>query len=82
MAKKHIYTPVPDKPWHENDQRNGLGKIKQKQIQGFRKKTVCESQPILLGTRCKSNPTIDPLQRALAASTVCVHVMRHALPMI
>ena len=45
-------------------------------------KTICGSQPKLLGTHCESNPTIDHLQRALAASTGCVHVMRHALPMI
>ena len=45
-------------------------------------KTICGSQPKLLGTHCKSNPSIDHLQRSLAASTGCVHVMRHALPMI
>ena len=45
-------------------------------------KTICGSQPKQLGTHCKSNPSLDHLQRSLAASTGCVHVMRHALPMI
>ena len=39
-----------------------------------------------LGTHCKSNrmlpPSADHLQRALATSTGCVYVMRHALHMI
>ena len=50
-------------------------------------KVICRSQPRLLGIHCKSTcmllpPLTDHLQRALAASTGCVYVMRHALPMI
>ena len=63
-----------------------LGKIRPGGIQGFRK-MICRSQPRLLGIHCKSTcmllpPLTDHLQRALAASTGCVYVMRHALPMI
>ena len=62
-----------------------LGKLRPGGVQGFRKVT-CRSQPKHLEPIASLiacfPPSTDHLQRALATSTGCVYVMRHALHMI
>ena len=73
-----------NRPKNAKNVSQKLGKIRQGGIQGFRKSDLQKPaeatwNPLQVYLHA-SPPSIDHLQRALAASAGCVYVMRHALP--